>query len=70
MTFYDDSPVSNAEIEAAADALRILWNSDRNKKSLEDTGYGAGWLYQAQVALEAALRVRGRQVSEAPGTNQ
>lgn len=70
MTFYDDSPVSNAEIEAAADALRILWNSDRNQKSLEETGHGAGWLYQAQIALEAALRVRGRQVSEAPSTNQ
>ena len=70
MKFYDNSPVSNAEIEAAADALRILWNSDRNKKSLEETGHGAGWLYQAQVALEAALHVRGRQVTEAPRSNQ
>jgi len=66
MTFYDDSPVPNAEIEAAADALRILWNSERNQQSLKETGHGAGWLYQAQVALEAALKVRGRIVTESP----
>ena len=62
MPFYDDSQVPNDEIEAAADALRILWNSDRNQQSLKETGHGAGWLYQAQVALEAALAVRGRGV--------
>jgi hypothetical protein len=65
MSFYDESPVSNQEIEAAADALRILWNSDRNQQALKETGAGAGWLLQAQVALEAALLVRGRVVMEA-----
>lgn len=66
MTFYDNSPVPSAEIEAAADALRILWNSERNQQSIRETGHGAGWLLQAQVALEAALSVRGRIVTEAP----
>lgn len=69
-TFYDDSPVANAEIEAAADALRILWQSPRNQQSLRETGFGANWLYQAQVALEAAQRVRGRQVSEGSSATQ
>lgn len=70
MAYYDDSPVPNAEIEAAADALRILWESERNQRSLREVGAGAGWLYQAQLALEAALKVRGRAVSEAPYGNQ
>lgn len=70
MTFYDDSPVPNHEIEAAADALRILWESEENQRSLKETGHGAGWLYQAQLALEAALKVRGRTVSESPNGNQ
>jgi len=70
MTFYDDSSVSNAEIEAAADALRVLWESDRNQQALRETGAGAGWLFQAQVALEAALRFRGKNVTEAPGNYQ
>lgn len=69
MAFYDDSPIPNAEIEAAADALRILWNSERNQQAWKDTGHGAGYLLQAQVALEAALMVRGRHVSD-PTSNQ
>lgn len=55
------------ELDAAADALRILWNSEENQRSLRETGHGANWLLQARVALEAALSVRGRSVSE-PGT--
>lgn len=55
----DGSPIPEAEIEAAADALRILWNSDRNQQSLKETGHGANWLWQARLALEAALAVRG-----------
>jgi hypothetical protein len=70
MTFYDESPVPNPEIEAAADALRILWQGAQNQSSLKETGHGAGWLYQAQVALEAALKVRGRTVTDAPSGNQ
>jgi len=69
-TFYDSSPVPNAEIEAAADALRTLWESEENQMHLRETGFGANYLYQAQVALEAALRVRGRTVSEPPTASQ
>ena len=69
-TFYDSSPVPNAEIEAAADALRTLWESEENQKYLRETGFGASYLYPAQVALEAALKVRGRTVSEPPTASQ
>lgn len=62
MGIVDGSDVPPEEIEAAADALRILWNSEENQKSLKETGFGANWLYQARVALEAALAVRGRGV--------
>lgn len=57
-----DSPVPSHEIEAAADALRILWNSEENQKAIKETGMGASWLFQAKLALEAALAVRGRDV--------
>jgi hypothetical protein len=70
MAFYDESPVPNHEIEAAADALRILWNGAENQKSLSETGHGAGWLLQAQVALEAALAVRGKHVRSGPSEIQ
>lgn len=70
MPFYDSSAIPNAEIEAAADALRILWNSDKNQTSLKETGFGASWLLQAQTALEAALSVRNRIVSDAPDSTQ
>lgn len=66
MSVLDNTPVPEAEIEAAADALRILWNGDENQASLKATGHGAGWLYQARVALEAALAVRGRHITSAP----
>lgn len=62
--------IPHAEIEAAADALRILWNSEKNQNSLRETGFGASYAYQARVALEAALAVRNRIVSESPTSTQ
>lgn len=62
MGIVDESVVPAQEIEAAADALRILWESEENQRSLRETGYGAGWLWQARLALEAAQLVRGRSV--------
>lgn len=66
MSVFDDTPVPAAEIEAAADALRILWNGEQNQAAIKETGHGASWLYQARLALEAALAVRGRQVMDTP----
>jgi len=57
-------------LTAAADALRTLWESKENQKYLRETGFGASYLYPAQVALEAALKVRGRTVSEPPTASQ
>lgn len=62
--------VPDAEVEAAADALRILWNSEENKRNLEETGFGASYAYQAKVAIEAALMVRNRIVSASPRSTQ
>jgi hypothetical protein len=64
MRIVDGSPVAASEIEAAADALRILWQGEENQRSLRETGFGANYLLQARVALEAALLVRGREVTE------
>jgi hypothetical protein len=70
MTFYDGSPVPNPEIEAAGDALQALWNGEENQRHLKETGCGASFLFQAQVALEAALLVRGRLVSQGSDRSQ
>lgn len=69
MGIVDESVVPASEIEAAADALRILWESEENQRALKETGCGANWLWQARLALEAALAVRGRSV-QAHGTAQ
>lgn len=61
-SIFDGSPVSKNEIEAAADALRILWESAENQQALRERGAGASWLHQAKIALEAALAVRERPV--------
>lgn len=63
MRIVDGSTVPAHEIEAAADALRILWESEENQRALRETGCGANWLWQARLALEAAQAVRGRSVS-------
>lgn len=62
MRIFESATVSAEEIEAAGDALRILWNSDENQASLKETGHGANWFWQARMALEAAAAVRGRHV--------
>lgn len=54
----DGSRVTAAEIEAAADALKTLWESEENQRSLEKTGFGANYLWQARLALKAAAAVR------------
>jgi len=69
MSITEGSPVAPEEIEAAADALRILWEGEENQKALKATGSGANYLWQARVALEAALAVRGRVVRQ-HGTEQ
>lgn len=69
MDIVDGSQVPAAEIEAAADALRILWESEENQRALRETGGGANWLWQARLALEAALAVRGKAVGR-HGTTQ
>jgi hypothetical protein len=60
----DGGLVPSAEIEAAANALRFLWVSEENRRSLMETGRGANYLWQARLALEAALAVRGRDVRQ------
>lgn len=62
MNVFESDAASASEIEAAGDALRILWNSDENQAALKETGGGASWFYQARIALEAAAAVRGRHV--------
>jgi hypothetical protein len=58
--------VPDAEIEAAADAVRILWESNPNP----ETGFGPSYLVLAKEALEAALKVRGKNVCSTEGGRQ
>ena len=62
MSIFDSATVPAEEIEAAGDALRILWQSDENQAALKETGHGANYFWQARLALEAAAAVRGRHV--------
>jgi inosine/xanthosine triphosphate pyrophosphatase family protein len=48
------------EVEIAADAIRELWQSDRNQQAIRETGHGASFLAMAIVALEAAAKARGK----------
>lgn len=57
------------EIEAAADAIRILWESDECQEAIKATGRGPGYLFVAKVALEAAAKVRGR-IHKSPQAHQ
>lgn len=63
--FYQNSAIPAEEIEAAADAMRSLADS----QAANERG-GVSWFYLAQVALEASARVRGRLVHEAPEVAQ
>ena len=40
MGIVEESSVPAAEIEAAADALKVLWESEENQRSFEKTGLG------------------------------
>lgn len=62
MSIFNSATVPADEIEAAGDALRILWQSDENQAALKETGHGANYFWQARLALEAAAAVRGRRV--------
>lgn len=57
--------VTNAQIEAAADAMRIIYECDEARRA-----GGVPWWCLAQVALEAAEELRGKAVCEAPGVSQ
>lgn len=59
--------IPDLEVEIAADALRVLWESDRNRQAIRETGHGASYLYMAIVALEAAAKVRGRAAVNSEG---
>jgi hypothetical protein len=59
-TLLEQTHIPELEAEIAADALRALWQSDRNQQAIRETGHGASFLYMAIVALEAAAKVRGK----------
>jgi hypothetical protein len=59
----EDGPVPTNEIEAGADALKALWESEENQRAIRETGYGYSYLFQARAVLEAALKVRGKSVT-------
>jgi hypothetical protein len=69
MNIFESATVPADEIEAAGDALRILWQSDENQAALKETGHGANWFWQARLALEAAAAIRGRHIVK-HGTEQ
>lgn len=54
-----------AEIEAAADTIKAIWESDDCQRAVRETGFGASYFYLARAALEAAGLVRGRHVPQA-----
>jgi hypothetical protein len=59
-SLFEQTDIPNLEVEIAADAIRELWQSDRNQRALRETGHGASFLWMAIVALEAAAKVRGK----------
>ena len=59
-SLLDQTEIPELEVKIAADALRALWQSERNQQAIRETGHGASFLYMAIVALEAAARVRGK----------
>jgi hypothetical protein len=59
-SLFDQTDIPALEAEIAADAIRDLWQSDRNQQAIRETGHGASFLAMAIVALEAAARVRGK----------
>jgi hypothetical protein len=59
-SLFEQTDIPNLEVEIAADAIRELWQSDRNRQAISETGHGASFLWMAIVALEAAAKVRGK----------
>ena len=59
-SLFEQMDIPNLEVEIAADAIRELWQSDRNQQAIRETGHGASFLWMAIVALEAAAKVRGK----------
>jgi hypothetical protein len=59
-SLLDQTDIPDLEVEIAADAIRELWQSDRNQQAIRETGHGASFLAMAIVALEAAAKVRGK----------
>jgi len=59
-SLFEQADIPDLEVEIAADAIRELWQSDRNQQAIRETGYGASFLAMAIVALEAAAKVRGK----------
>jgi hypothetical protein len=59
-SLLDQTDIPDLEVEIAADAIRDLWQSDRNQQAIRETGHGASFLAMAIVALEAAAKVRGK----------
>jgi hypothetical protein len=59
-SLFEQTDIPNLEVEIAADAIRELWQSDRNQQAIRETGHGASFLWMAIVALEAAAKVRGK----------
>jgi hypothetical protein len=59
-SLLDQTDIPALEVEIAADAMRDLWQSDRNRQAIRETGHGASFLAMAIVALEAAAKVRGK----------
>jgi hypothetical protein len=56
-SLFEQTDIPNLEVEIAADAIRELWQSDRNQQAIRETGHGASL---AIVAIEAAAKVRGK----------
>lgn len=52
---------TNAQIETAADAMRIVWESEEARRR-----GGVAWWYLALVALEAAAHLNDKAISVAP----
>jgi hypothetical protein len=59
-SLFEQTDIPDLEVEIAADAIRELWQSDRNQLAIRETGHGASFLALAIAALEAAARVRGK----------
>jgi hypothetical protein len=58
--------VTDTEIEIAADAMRDVWDHAEAESKRRGVPHGLSWLYLAEVALNAAVQVRGKPAMPAP----